>query len=293
MPAQIRPTRLEVSDRFPMLGFSIRAEGPLQRAEVALGSDPALFGAEGKARRTPANFYSTRAGGSLSVARGEAVFIVPPEVLARFIGNEKLYFGLAVGGEGGASPYISLKGLTGRSMQRVRVLPSRQQRAAGYKGDGQAALEWAGDVATPGMEPARPNGAAAPSSPNVASPTKGAGPAAHEPVPYDDGFGPLPAKPAAAPAPAAAPPPAPPPTGAALPAVPAQALDVSPLTTTGQQRPVTPPPVRRLAAWQKALIIAGLGVISGPFAPLLLSGRSASDRRSEPGSAPAARSAAA
>src|SRR5258706_6231768 len=156
-------------------------------------------------------------------------------------------------------------------MRRVGGLPSRQQRAAGYKGDGQAALEWAGDVATPGMEPARPNGAAAPSSPNVASPTKGAGPAAQEPVPYDDGFGPLPAKPAAAPAPAAAPPPAPPPTGAALPAVPAQALDVSPLTTTGQQRPVTPPPVRRLAAWQKALIIAGLGVISGPFAPLLLS----------------------
>src|SRR5258705_2784611 len=138
MSAQIRPTRLEVSDRFPMLGFNIRTDGPPQRAEVVLASDPSLFGADSKTRRTAANFYSSRAGGPVPVMRGEAMFVVPPEVLARFVGNEKIYFGLATAPEAGgpmevavkpsdASPYISLKGLTERSMRRVPVLPHPQQ----------------------------------------------------------------------------------------------------------------------------------------------------------------------
>jgi Papain-like cysteine protease AvrRpt2/Protein of unknown function (DUF3238) len=192
MPAQIRPTRLDVTDRFPMVGFRIRTDGGPSQAEVAIAVDPALFAPDRKKDRTAANFYSTRGNGGVRFQGSEAGYTVPPEVLARFIGNEKLYFGLATAGDGGAmkvavmpnetSPYISIKGLSGRSMSRVRVLPNRQQRAAGYKRNVQEQLEWAGDVPVPGMEPVA-NGAA----PAAASPNGAAAPA-H----YDDGFGPLP-----------------------------------------------------------------------------------------------------
>ena len=197
MPATLRPTRLEVSDRFPMLGFSIRNEAAPGRSELALASDPALFESSNKTQRTQSNFYCNRATGGLSLARGETMYIVPPEVLARFVGQEKLYFGLASSSDnaplrvdvrpGRDSPFISLRGLTARSMTRVRVLPNRQQRAAGYNGAGQGALEWAGDAATPGMVASTlPKGA------------NGAAPDGTGPAPYDDGFGPLPAAPAAA-----------------------------------------------------------------------------------------------
>ncbi|HWH42704.1 MAG TPA: papain-like cysteine protease family protein [Usitatibacter sp.] len=204
MPAQIRPTRLDVTDRFPMVAFRIRADGAASQAEVAVAVDPVLFSPEGRKNRTAANFYSTRGNGGVRFDRGEAGFTLPPEVLARFIGNEKLYFGLATAADDGAmkvavmpspsSPYISIRGLSGRSMSRVRILPNRQQRAAGYGRNGEVHLEWAGDSAQPGMTPLVPrkaNGAAAP-----------------EAAPYDDGFGPMPdATRAATPAstPAAAP----------------------------------------------------------------------------------------
>src|SRR5260221_10500968 len=102
MPAQIRPTRINVSDRFPMVAFKIFADGSTSQAEVAIGADPGLFSPEGKKNRTAANFYSTRGDSSVRLAAGEAGYTVPPEVLARFIGNDKLYFGLATAGEGGA-----------------------------------------------------------------------------------------------------------------------------------------------------------------------------------------------
>src|SRR5437773_2278431 len=144
MPAQIRPTRLEVTDRFPMLGFSIRTDGAPARAEVAIATDPTLFRPERKAGRTASNFYSSRARGPLLVPRGEAMYIVPPDVLVRFLGADRVYAALAITPDRtGAparvaviptegSPYISLKELTGRSLKRVRLVPSRQQRAAGY-----------------------------------------------------------------------------------------------------------------------------------------------------------------
>jgi hypothetical protein len=195
MPATLRPTRLEVSDRFPMLGFSIRNDAAAGRSELALASDPALFDAGNKAQRTQSNFYCNRATGGLPLARGETMYIVPPEVLARFVGQEKLYFGLASSADsaplrvdvrpGKDSPYISLRGLSARSMTRVRVLPNRQQRAAGYNGAGAGALEWAGDAAMPGMV--------------ATAPSNGANGA----QPYDDGFGPLPATAPAAAAPQA------------------------------------------------------------------------------------------
>jgi N-acetyl-anhydromuramyl-L-alanine amidase AmpD/V8-like Glu-specific endopeptidase len=196
MPAQIRPTRLDVTDRFPMVGFRIRSDGGPSQAEVAIATDPDLFTPDHKKDRTAANFYSTRGNGGVRFQGTEAGYTVPPEILARFIGNEKLYFGLATAGDGGpmkvavrpnaTSPYISIKGLSGRSMSRVRVLPNRQQRSAGYKRNVQEQLEWAGDAPAPGMSPVA-NGAAPDAIPTAAKPNGAA-----EPSHYDDGFGPLP-----------------------------------------------------------------------------------------------------
>jgi N-acetyl-anhydromuramyl-L-alanine amidase AmpD/V8-like Glu-specific endopeptidase len=196
MPAQIRPTRLDVTDRFPMVGFRIRADGGPSQAEVAIAVDPTLFTPDRKKDRTAANFYSTRGNGGVRFEGSEAGYTVPPEVLARFIGSEKLYFGLATADDGGpmkvavmpneTSPYVSIRGLSGRSMSRVRVLPNRQQRAAGYKRTSQEQLEWAGDAPAPGMAPIG-NGA----SPEV-TPTDLAPNGSTAPAHYDDGFGPMP-----------------------------------------------------------------------------------------------------
>ena len=199
MRAQIRANRLDVTDRFPMLGYTIRTDGTPQRAEVVLTTNPDLLLLKNKGLRTPATFYSTRTGPPLLVPRGEAVYIVPPDVMVRFVGQPKLYVGLATTPERpGAvpevavlpdanSPYVSLAGLTGRSLRRVRMLPTRQQRAAGYGSNGDG-LQWAGDVAAPGTEKADLKSDAAPAL-APGSNGKGTGPA----LDYDDGFGPLPA----------------------------------------------------------------------------------------------------
>ena len=190
MTAQIRPTRMDVSDRFSWLGFAIRTGEPNVDAEVVLATDIDLFYPQNKSRRTAANFYSSREHGLLAVPRGEGVFIVPPEVLARFIGQDRLYFGLATGrtGNGGlsvdalprdGSPYVSLRGFTGRTLRRS---------FATNRGAGPPVLEWTGDAPQPGTVPATPD----------AQPAVNGGPAddATPPSHYDDGFGPMPAIPA-------------------------------------------------------------------------------------------------
>lgn len=199
MTAQIRPNRMEVNDRFPMLGFAIRSDSPGANAEVTLAADIALFRPENRAQRTAANFYSSREHGMLAMPRGEGIFTVPSDVLARFIGNDRVFFGLATGkaGNGGltvdaspreGSPYVSLRGFTGRTLRRSY-------------GSGRAGtppvLEWSGDSARPGSEPvgAAPTGAMQPAS--NGTPVNAALANGATPVPYDDGFGPIPAIPAA------------------------------------------------------------------------------------------------
>jgi N-acetyl-anhydromuramyl-L-alanine amidase AmpD len=192
MPTRIRPNRLEVSDRFPMLGFTVRTDSDIKGFEIAIGTSPELFGSEGKTQRSRSNFYSTRAAGPLPIERGEAVYVLPPEVLARFVGQQKLYYGLATGSNGTSavatmptpgSPYINISGLSRRSLQRVRLLPNRQRAAANY-GKGGSEMEWAGDRLTPGMQPATPVSAKADAAKNGSSTLS--------PVHYDDGYGPLP-----------------------------------------------------------------------------------------------------
>ncbi|MDZ3832300.1 MAG: hypothetical protein U0S50_10830 [Sphingopyxis sp.] len=193
MTAQIRPNRMEVSDRFPMIGFAIKSDVSGVEAEVVLASDIALFKAENRSMRSAANFYSSREHGLLQVPNGEGIFALPPEVLARFIGQDRLFFGLATGrvGNGGlsvdalpreGSPYVSLRSFSGRTLRR-----SFGARAAPRP----PVLDWAGDTARPGGEPATSRPAA---GANGASPpaTTGAGTGAG----YDDGFGPMPDIPA-------------------------------------------------------------------------------------------------
>lgn len=207
MPSQIRPTRQEVSDRFPMLGFTITTDGEGKRYEVAIASDAALFRPDAKTNRTRATFYTSRAAGLQLIERGEAVYVLPPEVLSRFAGQEKLYYVLATYSKAEStspefsplpsegSAYISLRGLTGRTLSRVRVLPSRQRAAAGYGNGSGAELEWGGDLAMPGTQPVDSRTSA--SAPSVSSnQPNGSG----TPVPgtsqglsaggvhYDDGF---------------------------------------------------------------------------------------------------------
>ena len=195
MAAQLRPNRLDVTDRFPMLGFTIRTDNPPRVAEVVLATDPALFAK--KEGRTSSNFYTSREHGVLTVSRGEAVYVVPPEVLSRFIAADRLWFGLATASPPtgtdwtvdlmptASSPYISLSGLSDRALRRVRMFPTRVTSA--YTRGPSAATEWAGDRAQPGVTPAAPSGAPAPSAPAATTPAP-----AHADVPYDDGFGPLP-----------------------------------------------------------------------------------------------------
>ena len=288
MAAQIRPNRLEVTDRFPMLGFTIRTDGSAQRAEIAIATDPTLLQPGRKGDRTLSNFYSSRASGPLAIPRGEAVYVVPPEVLARFIGQERLYVGLATAAErnGGTphvevmptegSPYISLKGLTGRSLRRVRMLPTRQQRAAGYGANGGAAMEWAGDAATPGTVPVTAGNG------SKAGATNGGAKLPPPPaaVEYDDGFGPLAPPPAESSAPAApasnggtaapaAVPSATPAAGTPPPTAVAKALDLSGLLIGTDRSPVASPSLTRLPSWQATLAQGALATLAGPLAPVV------------------------
>jgi V8-like Glu-specific endopeptidase len=203
----IRPTRQEVSDRFPVLGFTVNTgRNPL--FEVVLMTDPTLGRSENKSKRSPANFYSTRAAGPLRSERGEGVHLVSPTVLSRFAG-QKLYYGLAtfadasrdqteiVAAPNPDSPWINLRGLTGRGSRRMsvgRVTPrGRAGNGNGYGTEAPASLEWAGDIAQPGTETITPAPAAGP------APSTGNPPTEPAPAPatqagaldYDDGFGPL------------------------------------------------------------------------------------------------------
>lgn len=150
----IRANRDSVDDRFSVLGFTVRSESPI--AEVVVTTDPALTLKENRDKRSRSNFYSSRAAGGIRVRRGEAVYLVPPEVLANFVGARKLYFGLATYAEGARGQpnfvqaptsgnlYVNLAGLTERGLRR---LGSRSISAGGYSsGMGQdASLEWGGD----------------------------------------------------------------------------------------------------------------------------------------------------
>lgn len=229
----IRANRESIDDRFSVLGFTVRSESPL--IEVGIATDPALFRPENRSRRTRKNFYSSRAVGAIRAPRGEAVYLVPPDVLSNFVGQRRVYFGLATYREssGGrpdfvnapseGSMYVDLAGLTERGLRRM---VGRGNGSAGYGATNgrDPSLEWGGDGVAVNAGPGGNGAAAAARSPGApAAAPAGPNGAAAAPAPYDDGFGnfPEPAATAtspASPAPASTPAPTPTPTPTPTPA---------------------------------------------------------------------------
>ncbi|WP_115560188.1 papain-like cysteine protease family protein [Xanthomonas arboricola] len=147
--ARIRATRDSVNDRFNVLSFSVRSDPPL--FEIGLATDPELLKPENRARRTSRTFFSSLV--QPGTKGRDAMYLVPPSVVARFVGQPRLYFGLATYSERDrARPievqmpdrgnmYVSLSGLTERSLRRT----ARSDGNNGYGGD-SASLAWGADA---------------------------------------------------------------------------------------------------------------------------------------------------
>jgi N-acetyl-anhydromuramyl-L-alanine amidase AmpD len=198
MPSLIRSNSPEVSRSRPVLGFTIHTGGP-PWFEVALASDPSLFSPEQKDRRTPSTFYSSRALGPLPAERGEAVWLVPPSVLARFVGQDQLYYTIATSSDptfrqpelsrlpSGAVPSVAISKSFSGDLRRLAGVPNTRGGLLGngYGSSSPESLEWAGDVAAPGTsEPVTPPGGAGGTTPSQQPAGDGAAAMA-----YDDGLG--------------------------------------------------------------------------------------------------------
>jgi V8-like Glu-specific endopeptidase/cell wall-associated NlpC family hydrolase len=194
---RIQANRDRIDDRFSVLGFTVRTESPL--FEVAVATDPNLFRPENRSRRARANFYSSRAHGVTRARRGEAVYLLPPDVLSNFIGQPKLYFGLATYRENSrgtpdfvqapsdGSMHVNIAQLTERGLRRS--LAPQLGASYGQPGERDASLDWGGDaarMATPAPSPASPPAATPARAPSATTPAAAAA--------YNDGFGPLPEK---------------------------------------------------------------------------------------------------
>ncbi len=189
--AVIRANRESIDDRFSVLGFTVRSELPL--FEIAIASDPELLRPELRAKRTPGNFHTSRLLRAAPSQRGEAVYLVPPDVVARFVGQPRLYFGLATYRESDRSTpvsmrmpdrgtmYVSLSGLTERGLRRtVRSRGPAANGSAGYGGNG-VELGWGGDAVASTPPPSRDEDR---SNAPRATMISGAG----EPATYSDGY---------------------------------------------------------------------------------------------------------
>jgi uncharacterized protein YycO len=233
----IQANRQEINRSFGIAGFTIRTGLSPSWFEVVTTTDWRLLLRDSKPQRTANNFYSSRALGPLPAPGGEAVYLLPPQVLSRFAGQEKLYYTIAVFSDpdrrdprvitqiSEGMPYIRIsKSFTGQTLRQMVGVPNSQGGLTGnnYNAVSQESLAWAGDDAIPGkMEPlSQMPTVAAPAAPPVTKPAAtGAAltyaaprPAssAHATAPagyalavdydaaYDDGFGVWPAPPVAA-----------------------------------------------------------------------------------------------
>src|SRR5687768_2783206 len=138
MPATIRSNREVISRQFPFAGFTVRTGGD-RFFEVAVATEPSLLRAPGRAQRTSANFYTSHAAGPLVAERGEAVYLIPPEVLRRFSGKSRLYYMVATSPDAsfatvnmasvpaGAVPWIGIaETFTGNEARHLLGIPARR-----------------------------------------------------------------------------------------------------------------------------------------------------------------------
>ena len=163
----ITPARTRISDRFPVASFTVRA--PEKRYfEIACATDPTLFHVSQKGKRTPRNFFSSRARGLIRGSREGMTYMMPPDQLQQFAGARRLYYALATyGGPRGEdarfsihpnaldrTPCITLSAdFTGRTLDRARI--GRVSTAASRYGSpataSATALRWGGDDALEAM----------------------------------------------------------------------------------------------------------------------------------------------
>lgn len=177
----ITACRERISDRFPMASFVVKVP-PDRLFEIACATDPRLFAAENRDRRTPANFSTSRSSGLLRAPAGEATYLVPPEQLRLFAGARRLYYAVAsYRTPQGQDPVLTLSrdrldqvpsiqigpDFTGKTLDRGRL--ARGPAPQRYGGAPAAPLVWGGDLLAP------------PAAKRLGSP---AAPA----LDYDDGF---------------------------------------------------------------------------------------------------------
>ena len=176
---RITPCQRMVSDRFPVASFVVNVPGD-RVFEIACATDPSLFRADHRNRRSPENFFTSRGGGLLRAPAGQATYLLPPEQLRRFAGRSRLYYALGAYDARGTgaqfslpleqveqAPCIQIAGdFTGRSLDRRRVQRPSQDPRYGASAE---VLSWGGDLAPQAAYGARPAQA----------------PAAHD---YDDGY---------------------------------------------------------------------------------------------------------
>jgi cell wall-associated NlpC family hydrolase len=191
----IQANRDAIDDRFNVLGFTVRTESPL--FEVAVATDPSLFRPENRARRARANFYSSRGQGVIRARRGEAVYLLPSEVLGNFVGQPRLYFGLAtyrdasrgvpdfVHAPDEGSMYVGMGQLTERGLRRSGQAQTGSSYATGSGRD--PSLDWGGDAQAQSRSAISNavGGAVSPAAKPIAEPVVAA-------AGYDDGFGAFP-----------------------------------------------------------------------------------------------------
>lgn len=194
--AVIRANRESIDDRFSVLGFTVRTDLPL--FEIGLATDPELLKAENQGRRTSRNFFTSQllatgpAGNRYVPGGRESVYLVPPGVVARFVGQSRLYFGLATYQDKDRSRpisvkipdegrmYVSLSGLTERGLRRTA-----RNGANGYGGNGHA-LSWGGDALV-NASPRGGNGNVVNGN-GAASGHNGAAAVPEQAAPYSDGY---------------------------------------------------------------------------------------------------------
>jgi N-acetyl-anhydromuramyl-L-alanine amidase AmpD/V8-like Glu-specific endopeptidase len=188
--AVIRANRESIDDRFSVLGFTVRSELPLY--EIAVATEPELLRPDQRTRRNARNFFTSRLQRVMASQRGESVYLLPPDAVARFIGQSRLYFGLATYRESDRSVpvslrlpdrgtmYVGLTGLTERGFRRsLRGAPASTYGSSGPE------LGWGGDAATQPAPPSRDEDRA----PVPANAARAAAPSAGgAPAPYSDGY---------------------------------------------------------------------------------------------------------
>lgn len=155
----ITPTRRQIDNKFPVLGFTVRT-GELPFFEVLITTDRKWFSPANEAGRNASNFYSSRQDGGLTRATGaDSYYMVPAPVLRAFAQAEpkpsELYYTLIAyrGADGSApvfaqspealpssAPSVSIAPtFTGQTLSAVLGISSDSLRRVT---EGSAALAW-------------------------------------------------------------------------------------------------------------------------------------------------------